>query len=499
MSGYFAACAAAEGGANVTLVECGERGNGVRCSAIGAVGSTLQKERGITIDAMDIANDFAHYATNHVDMEFAKLWALNSGETIDWYRDIIEEAGLFVELEWNMPTEETRYEMWPVGHGTVAQLNTPGHLGGAAEVEGQMQDALLAYFERCGGTALFKTKMECLVQDEAGAVLGIYAADAEGSHIRIDASKGVVLATGGYAYNEAMMDALQPGFKKSLAGLFAFPTACGDGIKAALWAGASLEKHGANVLFGRGAIPPDCAIGDPYNNVTSEYFSFAEQPWLKVGKDGRRLCNESAPYLHVLNAAAVRNPEDPCWYAIWDANWPTDVDRFHTIACSTLIMRDGGNHDPDEFMSIDVVSEHIESLVERGYIVRTESVEELAEGLGISDAQAFANTVARYNELYELGRDEDYGKEPFRLSAISQPPYYGVKLGGQELATLQGIRVNLNFQALTQSGDAIKGLYMIGNDQGGMFANVYPNFAAGANAGRCATFGRMVGKALAKA
>lgn len=499
MSGYFAACAAAEAGADTLLIEKGERGSGVRCSAIGAVGSSLQKEHGVEIDKMEIMNDFAHYAHNHCAIEQTRQWVENSGEAVDWYRDLIEQAGLFVELEYNMPPQETVYKMWPVGHGTVAELNTPGHLGGASEVEGRMQEALLAYFEQCGGRSSFNTVMECLILNDSGNVVGAYATRSDGSTVRINASAGVIVATGGYASNEAMMDALQPEFKKSLAGLFAFPTATGDGIKAVLWAGGELTRHPANCLFGRGAVPPDYAIGEPFNDTTSEYFSFGEQPFLKVGKNGQRLCNESAPYLFVMNAAAQKCPEDRAWYEIWDSNWADDVARFHTIACSTLIMREGGNHDPDEYMSIEVVSEVIEDLVSRGFIMRADTVEELGEMLQLDDADTFVATVARYNELFDAQLDEDFGKDPFRLSAIRQPPFYGVKLGGKQLATLHGVRVNDKFQALRSDNTPIEGLYVIGNDQGGMFAHVYPNFAAGVNAGRCATFGRMVGKALAQA
>lgn len=498
MSGYFAACAAAEEGADVILIEKASTGVGVRCSAIGAINSKLQLERGIQIDPMDITNDFTHYGSNHNDASLIKIWADNSGEAVDWYIDVVEAAGLFVELEWNMPPEETRYSMWPVGHGTVAQLNTPGHLGGAAEVEGKIQQALLSYFEEHGGRSMFDTQMERLVQDENGRVVGIYATNEDGEQIRINASVGVVLATGGYAYNEAMMSALQPEFKKSLAGLFAFPGATGDGIKAALWAGASMSTNPANVLFGRGAIPPTQKIGDPYHDSVSQYFSFAEQPFLKVGVDGERLCNESAPYLYVMNAAAQRNANDRAWYIIWDSNWPEDVERFHTIACSTLLMRDGGNHDPDEFMSIENVQGYIDSLLEDGYIMQADSLEELAGKLLIADVDTFLKTAERYNELFDMQKDEDFGKEPFRLSALRQAPFFGVRLGGEELCTLHGVRVDADCRALRADNTPIEGLYMIGNDQGGFFADLYPNFAAGANAGRCATFGRLVGKQLAR-
>lgn len=497
-SGYFAACAAAEEGSHVLLIEKGPSGNGIRCSAIGAVDSQMQKDRGVVIDKMDIVNDFAHYALNNNNLEMLKLWADNSGEAVDWYRSIVESAGLYVELEWNMPTEPTRYTMWPTGHGTVAELNTPGRDGGSSEVENKIQEAILEYYTSNGGNVLFSTKMERLITNETGAVVGLYATNAENNHIRINASKGIVIGTGGYACNEAMMDALQPEFKKSLTGIFAFPSCTGDGIKAALWIGAQLDQNPANVLFDRGAVPPDYNLGDPFNDATSEYFSFGSQPFLKVNGDGERICNESSPYLFVMNAAAQRNSVNRSWYPIWDSNWKSDVERFHTIACSTLLMREGGNHDPGEIMSIELVSKQIDDLVERGFIIKADTIGELAQNLKLSDPETFMDTVDRYNKLYEKQYDSDFGKDAFRLSAIKEPPFYGVKLGGQELATLHGIRVNTEFQALNQSNEPIEGLYMLGNDQGSVFANVYPNFAAGVSAGRCATFGRMVGKALAQ-
>ena len=42
-------------------------------------------------------------------------------------------------------------------------------------------------------------------------------------------------------------------------------------------------------------------------------------------------------------------------------------------------------------------------------------------------------------------------------------------------------------------------LYVIGNDSGGFFANTYPILATGVACGRTVTFGRLVGKHLAKA
>ena len=139
----------------------------------------------------------------------------------------------------------------------------------------------------------------------------------------------------------------------------------------------------------------------------------------------------------------------------------------------------------------------MEGYVESGYIVKADTVEELAEGLGM-DADALAATVARYNELVAAGVDDDFGKDAYRLSAIDEPPFYGMQMGGLALCTLDGVVVNDDYQVLDLDGEPIAGLYSVGVDSGCCYAHTYPNFGAGTNAGRSATAGMLVGKALAE-
>ena len=72
-----------------------------------------------------------------------------------------------------------------------------------------------------------------------------------------------------------------------------------------------------------------------------------------------------------------------------------------------------------------------------------------------------------------------------------------MKMGGLALCTLDGIVVNEDYQAVDDDLAPIPGLYVVGNDSGCCYAHTYPNFGAGTNAGRSATAGMLVGKALA--
>ncbi len=488
-AGYFAACAAAESGAKTLLIEKGSQGDSVRSSALGAIGTKLQAARGISIDPAEITNDIDRYAQGRCDARLIRLWADNSGEAIDWYIDLMAQNGIEVQLEWNMP-EGTVYKEWPVGHGTNGEY--PAREGDVAQV----MDAYLTSFPGC--EERFSTTMQCLIE-ENGKVVGLYAKDSRGL-LRIDASRGVIVATGGYAYNREMYQGLHAEDYASHGTFDAFPNCTGDGIKSLMWLGAEMDSVPSSVSFNRCLLTADMAEGTPYE-VGSDgygYFFFSSQPFLRVDHAGRRFHNESAPYDYVMKASANRPAGNRFWHQIWDSNWREDIDRFHTVGCSTICYREGADHDAFPEMVDEWIAPEMEGFVEAGYIVKADTLEELAEKLGITDSAAFLETCARQNENFDVGSDKDFGKEAFRLSELRTPPYYGtVKSCGFTLCTTDGIRVNVDLQPYGRDGMPIEGVRVVGNDQGGFYGGTYPNLAPGLNAGRCATFGRLAGKSLA--
>ena len=140
------------------------------------------------------------------------------------------------------------------------------------------------------------------------------------------------------------------------------------------------------------------------------------------------------------------------------------------------------------------LSQELDDLQKQGYIVEADTVEELAEKLGLP-VDAFTATVERYNELAAKGEDEDFGKEGYRLSTLQQAPFYGVRqAGGYLICTIDGIQIDDNMHAIDQDFKAIPGLYVIGDMSGNYFSGSYPSLMAGAAAGRSATFGRLAGQ-----
>ena len=65
-------------------------------------------------------------------------------------------------------------------------------------------------------------------------VTGLIAKNATDEYVRYNASKGVILACGGYSGNETMMNALQPQSVEQTCINYSKPGAKGDGIKACL-------------------------------------------------------------------------------------------------------------------------------------------------------------------------------------------------------------------------------------------------------------------------
>ena len=102
-------------------------------------------------------------------------------------------------------------------------------------------------------------------------------------------------------------------------------------------------------------------------------------------------------------------------------------------------------------------------------------------GFDAEAKEAFLQQVERYNEMATAGWDLDYGKAPWRLSNIDEPPYYACKLAGWLVSTLGGVRVDNTYAPLTPEGKRIEGLKVVGLDHGGFFNGMYAQYYGGLN------------------
>ncbi len=203
--------------------------------------------------------------------------------------------------------------------------------------------------------------------------------------------------------------------------------------------------------------------------------------------------NEYQPYDYVLHQAAMQPSHT--YATVWDSTFESDIERFATHGCSRLFPHENGTQSVFPIETIIGMNAGLEA---EGYIVRADSIEELAEKLNLP-VETFVKTVERYNELAVKGEDEVFGKEAYRLSTMDAPPYFGTRqCGGYFICTMDGIQIDDNMHAVRADGTAIEGLYVVGDCSGNYFANSYPNLMGGAAAGRSTTFGRVAGKNAAK-
>lgn len=478
--GWFAACSAAEEGVRTLLLEKTDAGADVR-GDLGAVNTRYQQEDGCVIDEAAMLFDMYRFSSGNSSHALHKTWFENSGEAVDWYGDRLAEQGitLWHELATENPEKVPLSPHWATGHSPEFVAGADGNMPSGKTV-------LEAYFTAQGGEVMYKTAMVRLAQDASGTVTGVYARTAEGDMLLVNATKGVILATGGYGRDEAMLAALQPETLGLYSLSIAKPGATGDGIRAALWAGAAMDATHTSMLFDRCAIAADATTAD---GTFGGFFNMGSYPWLKVNLEGRRFANEGTGVYDWLMHAGAEQPSGT-YCTVWDADWVAAAEKADMHGCCRFFPYENGAPANE---TVESITAQNAKLLADGVIQQADTLEELAGKLGLP-VEAFVETVERYNGFAESGVDEDFGKEWFRMASLATPPFYGVRNAGIMLCTLDGIRIDTDMRALRADGSAIEGLYVVGNDSGCYYSGSYINTSTGNAAGRTLTFGRRAGK-----
>ena len=254
---------------------------------------------------------------------------------------------------------------------------------------------------------------EIIMQD--GKAIGLKVETADGSYsIFADA---VLLATGGFASSPEKVDEYTPQWS-------GYPStasigATGDGIDMAVAAGATLGNMGT-------ASPQTVAYDTGHGAVSLTNVRYNGA--IIVNEEGNRFANE-------LGSTAV----------LGDA-----------------IKSQTGGH---AFLVFDQVSVDNAVLMSeykaRGYFTEADSLEALAEKLGIN-AENLAATVERYRAAVDAGEDPDFGRKDSLFSKIDTAPFYGVLISPANQTTNGGINIDAYCRVLDADGAPIAGLYAAG-------------------------------------
>lgn len=495
--GMFAAAYAAANGLNFRVIEQNANVQDTR-HWYGAVDSAAAKEAGEpATDKAKLLSEISRYASGKCDQRVVKTWINESAAMHDFMRSILED-----KYGWVCDFTSGSEAAWPAEnaeHNTDYLYPVQEHNYMASESASGLprNELLLQYIQELGYDVDFKTSLAKLEKNSDGRITGVIAQSTEDDHfIRYNANQGVLLACGGFPGNPYMMEQLDPLGTSVTTACSYSPADKGYGIRAAVWAGANLDKEAAPMLFDRGIVAPgvdagyvdsDSAFGGKAFPGKIRQYNPGTQPFLKVNRNGERFANESCPYNDIVYAAA--HQPGRVYAQICDANILEDAKRFHTIGCSAQT-RNGGEK---------YIQGKMDEAIEAGALFKCDTLDELADKMGFTGAakDTFLATVERYNELYDKQNDEDFGKPAYRLSAIRTAPFYGCWLGASLLTTEQGIAINEKGQALDTNNQPMEGLYITGDMSGSFFANNYPCLMAGVAMGRTLTFAMKAVKQMA--
>lgn len=499
--GMAAAAYAADQGVDFIVCEKGETVGATR-HWFAALDTPPFTEQGISVDRQRLMGEIVRYSHGNCDQRLIRMWMDESADMFTFVDGIMSAAGAHVIAdEFDMPDGMggTPYYTPPFEHH-YADEN-----GGRDGFE-ERNILFENHIKEAGHEVSYGHKLAKLVREDGdtGRVIGAIF-ETDGGYVQINAAKGVLLTTGGYSANPDMLTALSPVTTQSVTALGYNQNNTGDGIKAAMWAGAAKDLTSATMIFDRGLVTPGTVAGYTEESIkagnpqfpSNGQFNPGTQPFLKVNLNGERFANESADYDYLPHAAAQQ--PGGVYVSVWDSNFGDDVQRFHTLGCSAgtrngvlAYKQDDGSYDLDGYF---------EKQLEDGRLQKADTIEELAGLLGFEGEakENFLATVERYNELFDAQEDPDFGKEAYRLSELRTPPFYGATLGGTLLTTIDGIRINKDCQALDTFGHPIEGLYAAGDCSGSVFSGCYPDQLHGFACGRTMTEALHVVKLVAGA
>lgn len=450
---------------------------------LGVVNSKAALAQGGEVDTMKLLNELTRYASGKCRQDVIKVWIDESAELLDWVDAKMQVTGkqLVVDMPLAHATGGTDYYLPVLQHVWLTPYEPPTR-----------NEVLQASIEEAGNQIRFRHALVKLVHDDGKVTGAIF--DTDDGYVQINA-KSTLLATGGYPANPAMMRALQP---SALACCTASSYAINDdgyGLKAGMWAGGAKDPDAAPMIFDRGAVAPgvDAGYVGEGDKAALPGTIFQEnigsQPFMKVNRNGVRFANESTPY-DFLCFQAAQQPGG-VWCQVFDGNASEDILRFSTIGCSAFA---------NQMMALGMpVEEFCKAALGQGIMQKAETLEELADKLGFEGEakRAFLDQVERYNAQFDAQKDDDFGKEAYRLSALRTPPFYGCWFGGSMLTTLDGLRINKDCQVLDADDQVIDGLYAAGDVSGSFFSGNYPEYIVGCASGRTSTQGRHVARFLA--
>jgi len=446
-AGLAAAVTAAEAGASVIVLDRLRVTGGATVFAKGifAVGSKFQKELGIDISTDEAFLQHMFYTHYLANARLVRAIIDKSADTIHW----LDERG----TEFIAPAE-----LYP---GAPKTWHTMKHEGKS------ITKALEKTAKDLGVPIHFRTRARKLILNE-GRVAGVIAEDKDGNRVEYEA-KAVVIASGGFANNEEMMEKYTQAGTPTIKMAFGQVGKEGDGILMAWEAGAA--KEGTSVIQrGLAGVMKKKEVlkeAPKKSQFDKHITAILKQPTFWVNANGERFFNESEfSFAHIGNAMSKQPGQ--VLFNVFDDDYRKYMEERGTDV-GLGVFAPKGTKIPD-------VVDAIQASIDKDEAWVCDTLEELAEKTGM-DPETLKANVDEYNASCDKGHDDVFAKDPAYLKPVRTPPFYAIKGHPTHVGSLGGIKINHKTEVIREDSttglDVIPGLYAAGNVAGGMYGDTY--------------------------
>ncbi|MBW8383200.1 MAG: FAD-dependent oxidoreductase, partial [Youngiibacter sp.] len=259
------------------------------------------------------------------------------------------------------------------------------------------------------------TAKEFIVKD--GAVVGVVAEGKNGK-VTLNATKGVVLATGGFGANVEMRNKYNTELWPDLTDVKTtnHTGATGDGIVMAEAVNAKLVGMEYIQLL---------PMGDPVTGSLSGNIEQGVQNRIFVNKEGERFVDEGARR-DVMTKALMEQTDSYMWVIVDKNSYPTGDTKNN-------------------------FNETIDDLVKAGRAFKADTLEDLAKQIGV-DPVAFVKSVETFNKAVDGTAKDEFGRTLFDKKIDTAPFYAGARVPTVH-HTMGGVSINANAQVIDANGN----------------------------------------------
>lgn len=495
-AGVMAYRSAAEAGAKVIAVEKSESYNATGGAFALIGGKVSQQWNRVEMDPEEIINRHMDECGYYCKRSIMSRYVYEVGDVFDWIIEPLTDLYIAKESmsaipdgnENNLVPDSCPLPDWYDYHDETCPT-FPTSVGfGSLEIA--LGEQIAAAEATGNASAYYGHFAEKLIKED-GAITGVYVRNAESGAYKRITCKSVILATGDYSSDQTMLQEFAPEtLENGVPAMWIHQdvegnnTNRGDGHRMGVWAGAAMQQHHAPMIHHMGGGADISGQGVMGING-----------YLNLNLNGERFMNEDIPGQQIENQIEMQPQRTT--YQFFDSAWPDQCGQFapghgNVNYCMSDDEAPANNSNAAFYIRS---LESVEQAVESGSCLKADTIDDLLAQIDDMNVEAAKASIERYNELCSSGQDSDFGKNPRRLWALENPPYYACAFKPAiMLVCIGGLRSDENCHVYDTDGNIIPGLYACGNVQGDRFSVTYPISLKGLSVGMAQFYGYIAGQ-----